>query len=65
LHDDVGDLFAARLNGLPETMANGPPSAVAVPVSRPAPALVTTKLACAVVPVAMAPRFNVAGVTPS
>ena len=51
------------LNGLPEATANGVPPPTAVPLRSAPPELVTTKVAWAVVPVAIVPKFKLPGLT--
>src|ERR1017187_2794708 len=57
------ELRVATENGLPETIENGAPPTTAVPLSVTPLPLVTTKLSCAVVPVRIAPKSRLAGVT--
>ena len=55
-----------RLKGVPETIVNGPPLDVTVPLLRAdPPRLVTVKLACAVEPAAIVPKFILGGETKS
>src|SRR6266699_3295077 len=56
----------ARLNGVPERMAKGPPLIVTKPLVRDAsPRLVSTKLARALEPTITVPKLRLAGETPS
>src|SRR5437867_2252836 len=56
----------ARLKGVPERMAKGPPLIVAKPLVRDAPPrLVSTKLAWALEPTITVPKLRLAGETPS